>query len=114
MLDLNNRDRLKIKKTLQFLKENLNLDDQWEHFKMHFDKVHPKFLEHLRKAYPSLTIYDLKQCAYMKIGLRVEEISRLMNVRPNTIQVQRYRMKQKMNLSEEITLVQFIRDLEIG
>ena len=99
------------RKLSMIIKDNLNLDKDWEQFKLHFDEVHPDFFEELKKRYPSLTETDLKHCAYMRIGFSTKEIARLLNVTPRSVQVSRYRMKKKMNLPEEVDLREVIKSV---
>ena len=33
----------------EIIKNNLNIDEEWETFKMHFDKVHPNFFKKLKR-----------------------------------------------------------------
>ncbi len=99
------------RKISMIIKDNLNLDKDWEQFKLHFDEVHPDFFEALKRRYPSLTDTDLKHCAYMRIGFSTKEIARLLNVTPRSVQVSRYRMKKKMSLPEEVDLREVIKTI---
>ncbi|MEN9443637.1 MAG: hypothetical protein RIS47_527 [Bacteroidota bacterium] len=89
------------RKILYIIKDNLNLDKDWDQFRLHFDEVHPDFFDGLKRNFPALSEADLKHCAYMRIGFSTKEIARLLNVTPRSVQVSRYRMKKKMNLPEE-------------
>jgi tetratricopeptide (TPR) repeat protein len=99
-----------IKPLLKLIDSNLDLDNDWDKLKMHFDQVHPGFFERLKTEYPELTQTELKHIAYMKINLASKEIARLLNIGLKAIQMSRYRIKKKMNLPEEVNLIDFINN----
>lgn len=94
------------------IRDNKNLDKDWEQFQLHFEEVHPNFFEKLKTSYPNLTETDLKHCAYIRIGFSTKEIARLLNVTPRSVQVSRYRMKKKMELDESQDLRDMINMLK--
>lgn len=93
------------------IKGDLNIDEEWENFKLHFDKVHPYFFEKLKQSCSDLTEDNLKMCAYFKIGMTNKQIAQIMNVIPNSIITSRYRLKKKLQLSDSEDFDDFIRKL---
>jgi AraC family chitin signaling transcriptional activator len=71
---------------------------------MHFNNVHTNFFEILQQLYPELTEKDLKQCAYIKMGLSVKEVASLMNISIRAVEKARMKIKAKMNLGTEVNL----------
>jgi DNA-binding CsgD family transcriptional regulator len=51
-------------------------------------------------------------CAYLKIGLNSKEIADIFQVLPSSINVSRYRLRKKLNLSQEEDLYEFLNSLE--
>ena len=95
----------------EIIRSNINMDEEWENFNMHFDKVHPDFFEKLKQICDNLTEENLRLCAYIKIGLTTKQIAQLLHVIPSTIFTGRYRLKKKLNLSDEEDLDKFIGKL---
>ncbi len=81
-----------------------DLDNQWDQFKIHFETLHRSFFDNLRQKCDSLTPHDLQLCAYLKLNLSTKEISRLMNVAPESVNMHRYRLRKKLNLESETSL----------
>lgn len=79
-------------------------DKDWDTFLMHFNNVHTNFFEILQQLYPELTEKDLKQCAYIKMGLSVKEVASLMNISIRAVEKARMKIKAKMNLGTEVNL----------
>ena len=84
--------------------ENIELDEDWNLFKMHFESVHQNFFNSLLELYPSLTPNEQKHCAYIKMNLTVKEVGRLLGVNGESVQMTRYRLKKKMKLPTEDNL----------
>ena len=91
------------------IRQNLNLDDDWERFKIHFDQVYQGFFDRLADTFPKLTSQDLRHCAYIRMNLSTKEIARLLNINPTSVQRSRVRLKQKLGLSQQEDLSTFIR-----
>lgn len=81
-----------------------DLGNQWEQFKSHFESVHKEFFGNLRERGNCLTQTDLQLCAYIKLNLSTKEISRLMNITPESVNTHRYRLRKKFKLPAEQTL----------
>jgi len=116
MLDIKHllADKDTIPQTRQILKliqNNTNLDSQWNKFKLHFEEVHPDFFQKLKINFPQLGDNDLRICAYIKMGLGNKEILTLLGISPKGIEMARYRLKKKLNLSKDNSLNDFILKL---
>jgi len=100
-----------ISKVLRLIQNNINLEVQWEKFKLHFEEVHPNFFLKLQKKFPILNDNDLRLCAYIKMLLSNKEIANLLNLTLKGIESARYRLKKRLNLPPEKDLNTFIRNL---
>ena len=98
-------------KTDEIIRNNLNVDAEWDTFKIHFEKVHHLFFEKLKQAGSNLTEENLKMCAYFKIGMTTKQIAQLLHVDPHSITISRYRLKKKLQLSDGESLDDFVRNL---
>ncbi len=100
-----------LRKQLQNLKgdirENEFFETNWEHFKQHFEEVHPNFFQNLKKEFPNLTPNDMRHCAYIRMNLSRKEIAILCNVSVEAVKVARNRLKKKLNINTEDSLDSF-------
>ncbi|OJJ16776.1 hypothetical protein BKI52_33260 [marine bacterium AO1-C] len=93
---------------LKDIQSGLNLDNQWEKFKLHFEKVHPQFFVRLQQKYPALTPNELKMCAYMKMNLSIKETMQILNISKKGLETARYRIKKKLALTPKEDLHKLI------
>lgn len=100
----------KAKEIITEIDRQTDVETQWEQFRARFESVHKSFFTNLRKSDGTLTQNDLQLCAYIKLNLTTKEISRLMNITPESVNTSRYRLRKKLNLQTE-TLDDFIHQL---
>ena len=93
------------------IQSNLKVDDEWQNFKLHFEKVHPKFFKKLKKINSKLTEENLKMCVYVKLGLTTKQISKILNIADSSVRISRHRLKEKLKLPEEENLDNFLSNL---
>ena len=82
-----------------------------EEFLLHFEGVHPEYFDKLRKKSEKLTPLDLKHCAFIRMSLDSKEVAQILHVDPKSVQMARYRLKKKLNLSKEESLDHFLAAL---
>jgi ligand-binding sensor domain-containing protein/DNA-binding CsgD family transcriptional regulator len=101
-----------VKKEIQQLLNLLNFDaklnDDWEQFAFHFDRVHVDFLKRLREKHPELSSTDHKLCAYLRMNLSTKEIAPLMNISVRGVEASRYRLRKKLGLPNDANLAEVI------
>ncbi|HYO21206.1 MAG TPA: triple tyrosine motif-containing protein, partial [Flavisolibacter sp.] len=104
----NEQAAAEFKKVLKMLGEDSKIDENWEHFAHHFDKVHNDFLVVLKSHYPALTPSELKLCAYLRMNLSNKEIAQLVNISTRGVEIARYRLRKKLGISKETNLFDFL------
>lgn len=97
-----------VKQIINSIQNDLELDENWNQFELHFDEVHENFLKRFKERYPDLRPIYLKLCAYIRMKLTSKQIASLMNTSLASVEKNRYRLKEKLNLAEGIKLTDFI------
>ena len=90
---------------------NMDFDNDWEKFRLHFNEVHPNFFEKIRNVNKALNPNETRLCAYIRMDLATKEIAQLSGISPDSVQKNRYRLKKKLGLDKSINLIDFIRSL---
>ena len=97
-----------IKSVISTITKNITQEDSWTVFKEAFDNADTDFLKKVKLAHPSLTPNDLRLCAYLRLNLSSKEIAPLLNISVRSVEIKRYRLRKKMDLSHEQGLVEYI------
>lgn len=99
------------KSVIKIIDKNINNTKDWEFFQEAFNNVDKDFLIKVRDLHPDLTPNDLKFCAYLRLNLSSKEIAPLLNVSVRSVEIKRYRLRKKMNLPHQKSLVTYILDI---
>lgn len=105
-------DPAELKKIIRSLGSEEKLGEEWEQFSIHFNSVHSNFLISLKTAFPVLSAHDLKLCAYLRMNLSSKEMARLMNISVRGVEINRYRLRKKLQLQPKEDLFQFLLNLD--
>ncbi|MEL1240471.1 triple tyrosine motif-containing protein [Flavobacterium flavipallidum] len=97
-----------IKTVISAINKNITGKDSWSVFQEAFNKTDKDFLKKMKEAHPSLTANDLRLCAYLRLNLSSKEIAPLLNISVRSVEIKRYRLRKKMDLSHEQGLVEYI------
>lgn len=98
------------RKMIKTLGNEDKMDKDWEHFTIHFDKVHNDFFVALKAQHPNLTANELKLCAYLRMNLSTKEIAQLMNISVRGVEISRYRLRKKLRIPTETNLFTYFLD----
>ncbi len=98
------------KRILQTIKLNKSLDRDWQNFNEYFGNVHASFYNKLADA-SGLSTHDRRVCALLKLGLSNREMATILNIEVKSVAMVKYRIKKKLNLEEEVDLLQHIQSL---
>jgi DNA-binding CsgD family transcriptional regulator len=95
-------------KIIRVIDKELDHNEEWEQFAVHFDSVHTNYLKKLKADFPILTVSDLKLAAYLRLNLSSKEIAQLMNISIRGVETSRYRLRKKLGLDNEVNLFDFL------
>lgn len=100
-----------LKSVINTINKNLNTTDDWRLFEEAFNNADKEFLKLIKEKHPELTANDLRLCAYLRLNLSSKEIAPLLNISHKSVEVKRYRLRKKMNLTHEMGLTDYILDI---
>ncbi len=93
----------------KLIQNQLNLQNDWETVKVHFEEVHPNFFSKLARVSSNLNSSDLRMCAYLVLDLSPKEIANMLNITPASIRKRRQRLKEKLNIDKDVDLNEWLR-----
>jgi len=75
------------------------------------DQLHQDFFEKLRRDFTDLTSYDLRLCAYLKLGFNSKEIANMLNIQPSSVYISRSRLRKKLDLNSDKDLSSYLNSI---
>lgn len=91
--------------------ENLNVESDRKSFDMYIKDLNNTFFQNLEQKYPDLTENEKKLCSLLRLKLTSKEIASILNITPKSVEVNRYRLRKKMNIKKSDKLSKIIRKL---
>lgn len=107
----NQQATIELKKVIKSVSEDDNMDQEWENFTKHFDKVHSDFVVALKEKHPNISPNEVKLCAYLRMNLSTKEIAQLLNISVRGVEISRYRLRKKIGISSETNLFDYLISL---
>jgi len=98
---LNKIDRIKNKK------------DSWRIFLIKFNQVYPDFIANITQQFPSLTQLDLTLISSILFNLNSNQVASMLNISNDSVRKSRYRLKKKLKLSSEESLIKYIHGFRL-
>jgi len=80
----------------------------WQEFEARFENVYDEFYKNLNKKFPGLTPGEKKLCALLRLNLSTKDIAAITYQNPQSVDMARYRLRKKLNLSADENLNDFL------
>lgn len=86
-------------------------DEQWENFRVTFEKVHKGFFSSLKKKMPDLTQAEIRFLALTKLKLSSKEMASMLGISMNAIRMYRHRLRKKFELDKDNMIEELVEDI---
>ncbi|WP_428224045.1 tetratricopeptide repeat protein [Flavobacterium sp.] len=96
---------------IKLVQKHSEHNDTWNDFNVYFESVNKQFYTKLKQVCPDISANDLKICALIKLNLSSKEMASILNISPDSVKTARYRLRKKMNLTTETSLIDYILSL---
>ncbi len=100
-----------LKRIDKIITEAMSDEGDWNLFEKSFNEAHENFFKKLKANHKDLVPNDLKLCAYLRMNMNSKEIASLLNISLRGVEIRRYRLRKKLNVSHEKNLTEFLLEL---
>ena len=100
-----NKLKSEIKKSIKINAVNKH---EWQTFESNMNQINNEFVINLSKKYPNLTSKDIKLCVFLKMNLSSKEIAPLLNISFRGVELHRYRLRKKLQITANENLNKFM------
>ena len=95
----------------QEIKNKVSFDSDTKDFFERVDKLSDAFYSQLSTNYPNLSKNEIRLCSFIRLKLDSRSIANLQNITIASLNTSRYRVRKKLNLSEDTDLDSFIQNI---
>ena len=95
------------------LKQRLSYDRDVDsqYFYAQAESLHEDFNAKLSEHFPNMTQQERRLATLLRLGFSSKYIATLMNITPKSVEISRYRLRQKLGLGKGDNLVNFIKSI---
>ncbi len=93
------------------LKTSNIINKHQREFDAHVNSVNSSFYQKLEENYPGLTQNEKRLTALLRLQLSSKEISSIVGISPKSVDMNRYRLRKKLNLETEENLISVLNNL---
>ncbi|HEY0654234.1 MAG TPA: two-component regulator propeller domain-containing protein [Chryseosolibacter sp.] len=97
-----------LQKLATLVNVNKTLEKEWYTFNQYFTSVHRDFYEKLRDRAPSLSVYEERLSALIRMRMDNRQIATLLAIEVSSVKMAKYRLKKKLQLDESEDLQQYL------
>lgn len=93
------------------LSQRINSSSEIDEFYAQAEQLHKDFSVKLTEEFPHLTTSERRLATLLRLGFSSKYIATLMNISPKSVEISRYRLRQKLGLQKGDNLIKFIKSI---
>lgn len=101
-------DNSRVREISATITNNLLIEKDRKEFEFQLDKIQETFFLKLNNLHPDLTKNERRLCSLIIMGLSSKDIATILNVSPDGVKKSRYRLRKKLNLSENADIAEYL------
>lgn len=84
-------------------------NDDWNDFKIFFEKSFPGYLMHLRTHFNNLSEAEERLFLFIKLNLKRKEAAAILGISSDSVKKTRHRLRKRLELEKDVDLEEYIR-----
>lgn len=93
------------------LSQRTSFSGEIDEFYTQAEVLHKDFSVKLTEEFPNLTTSERRLATLLRLGFSSKYIATLMNISPKSVEISRYRLRQKLGLKKGDNLINFIKSI---
>ena len=83
-------------------------EDDWDKFKLLFEKIYPTFFHRLKTTTPDITVAEQRMAALILLQLTTRQMASMQGISPDSVHKARQRLRHRLSVSNETNLERFL------
>ncbi len=93
------------------IKHKMSFTNEVERIYTQADEVYADFSNKLMQKFPNLSVQERRLMVLLRIGFSSKEIAPILNISVKSVEISRYRLRKKLNLPQNESLVDYIKTM---
>jgi DNA-binding CsgD family transcriptional regulator len=99
------------KQIKNLIDQNLSIEKERGEVKANVENINQGFFLKLEEEFPKLTKNEKRLCALLRLNLSSKEIATVQNIAPASVNINRHRLRKKLNITEAENLSEFLNNI---
>lgn len=95
-------------RTIRRFNDNHDINKASEDFHLNVESEYKDFFFNLHQKFPDLTDNERRLCAQVRLNLSIKDIASINNISVKSVEMARYRLRKKLNISHDANLSDFL------
>lgn len=95
----------------QTISSRMTFSNEMSGFYSQVEELHKNFITKLLERFPDITEQEKRLATLLRLGFSTKDIAGLMSISPKSVEIGRYRLRKKLELTREDNLMQYIKSL---
>lgn len=96
---------------LQLQQSTILTDDEWDEFRVMFEKVHSGFIHRLKEKYPDITPAETRYLVLAKLNLDNKEMANILGIGTNAVRNSKFRLRKKFDLPDDEAFDDMVKNI---
>ncbi|MCB0699740.1 MAG: tetratricopeptide repeat protein [Chitinophagales bacterium] len=96
---------------LQLQQSTILTDEEWEEFRVMFEKVHSGFIHRLKEKYPEITPAETRYLVLTKLNLDNKEMANILGIGTNAVRNSKFRLRKKFDLPDDSAFDDMVKSI---
>jgi len=99
-----------LQSVLTDINKKVLVEREREEFLAHVDQIYSNFYYKFKERFPDISESEQRLASLLKIGLSSKDIASILHITPKSVDTNRYRLRKKINLDQDVNLNAFLKD----
>ncbi len=95
----------------ELTRQTILTEEDWEKYKMLFEKVYPGFFLKLKEMVPDITVAERRIAALIRLHLNTKQMAAMLGISPDSVYKSRQRLRKRLQLNDEAATETFLTKL---
>jgi len=86
-------------------------EEDWNKFKLLFEKIHPGFFISLKNRFPDITVAEQRMAALTRLRLTTKQIASMLGISVDSVHKSRQRLRMRLQLGADANLDELVANL---
>ena len=92
-------------------RQTILTEEEWEKFKILFEKIYPGFFLKLKEMVPDITVAESRMASLIRLHLNTKQMASMLGISTDSVYKIKQRLRKRLQLDDELATETFLTKL---